>query len=132
MNKFERAVAHTALGLACVAGVSFAFRALPSAQAATAPSADHTVAIVDVLQVAEKLFLSPKYLPAREAMLKEKQGQVETLQKELQDLVTKIQSAGQNSPEAEPLRQQYQAQAPSFNKLREDANSELNTLSTQQ
>lgn len=134
MNKVERVVAYAGIGAACVFGSFLASRALETrAHAAGAAWLEGgKIATVDVLEISEKLFMSDRYKPARETMLKEKQGQIETLQAALQDLAQKIQAAGENSPESEPMRQQLQAQSQSFGQIRDMANNDLNALSTQQ
>jgi Skp family chaperone for outer membrane proteins len=134
MKKVERVMAYAGFGAACVVGSFLAVRTFETPAHASAAGFQEAgkIAVVDVLEVSEKLFMSDRYMPAREAMLKEKQEQIKTLQDALQELAQKVQAAGQNSPDAQALRQQYEAQAQSFGQVRDSANNELNTLSTQQ
>lgn len=134
MNKAERFLTCAGIGAACIVGSFLATSVAHTPAFAAAPYADDSskIAIVDLLEVSEKLFMSPRYMPTRETMLKEKQEQIKTLQTSLQELGQKIQAMGQNSPDAQALIQQYQAQNEEFTKTRESANKDLDELSTQQ
>jgi Skp family chaperone for outer membrane proteins len=134
MNYSQRLLTTAGVGAACAFGALLAVKTgqTPAfARAMGAPEDNAKIATIDVLEVAERLFMSDRYLPARETLLKEKQGQIESLQASLQDLGQKIQAAGQ-SPDSEAMRQQYQQQAQAFNQARDLANNDLNSLSTQQ
>lgn len=90
------------------------------------------IACLDVLDVAEKLFLGDRYASTREQALKEKQSQRDALQAGLTDLQQKIIAAGQESPEGKQLIPTYQVKAKELQEFEQTANTDLNTLSTNQ
>lgn len=90
------------------------------------------IAVIDVLEVAEKMFQAEPYAPIREKALKEKEAQRDALQSGVTELQQKIVAAGQETPEGRLMIPTYQAKDQELQLFMRGADVELNQLSTSQ
>lgn len=136
MNKIERLFIYSGVGVAVALGLGW--RGLGTnagATIATAEQADSVrIATADVLTLVEKLASSDRYLPAREEKVKSLRAPIDLLQKELDELRTKITAIPdfQNSAEAQPLIQQFQTKSQNMQTLQQTAQSEAESFNTNQ
>ncbi|GEM_PF-1101001 len=134
MHKAERVLAYGGILASLAVGLGFYLGSTQSVARATggfvAPNG--RIAAVDVFAVTKKLLESDRYAPARDAMAKERNATLEETNKELADLRAKIEAAGQNSPEAAPMIQEFQAKAQTYRESQTKAQEEFNQLLSSQ
>lgn len=128
MSSSQRAFLGGVVAVSLIGVCAFQLGAGRTGRVADAPH----FAVVDVLAVSEKLFLSERYAPAREGRIKEKQDQINAMQSSIEELVGNIQKAGQTSPEGKAMIESYQAKNTELNTLRQKATEELSAFSTEQ
>lgn len=97
----------------------------------TAP-APVRLATLDSLAVVEKLVLSDKYAPARDALALEKNKAMEPLAKTMDDILAKAKLLQNGSPELQTLQQQYQQAERQLEQLGAAAKQELEALNVKQ
>lgn len=134
MHKAERVLAYGGVFASLALGLGFYLGSTQSVAHATGgfQASNGRIAAVDVFAVAKKLLESDRYAPARDAMAKERNAGLEAVNKELGDLRAKIEAAGQNSPEAAPMIQEFQAKAQAYRESQTKAQEEFNTLLSSQ
>lgn len=106
MRQLTRAM--VLVGMIGVAGASaMVFSNRATAQASTTPAPALRMATVDLLDVVERMVLSDKYKPARDAFTDTQRETLQPLIAELQALAQQGQTATQGTPEFQNLVQQY-------------------------
>lgn len=130
MHKAERVLAYGGIFASLALGTGFYFGSTQSTARATGELAlsNGRIAAVDVFEATKKLLESDRYAPAREAMAKERNASLDGYNKDLTDLRTKIETAGQSSPEAAPMIAEYQAKAQGYQEAKAKAQEEFNGL----
>ncbi len=133
MRNAERILAYGGILASMAVGLGFYLGSTQSVARATALQASNgRIAAVDVFTATKKLLESDRYSPARDAMAKERNAALEATNKELGDLRAKIEAAGQNSPEAAPMIQEFQAKAQTYRESQTKAQEEFNQLLSSQ
>mgnify|MGYP001239187459 CR=1 FL=1 len=135
MKKIERLFIYSGVGIAVALGLGWrGIGTSASATIATAQADAVRIATADVLTLVEKLASSDRYLPAREEKVKSLRAPIDLLQKELDELRTKITAIPdfQNSAEAQPLIQQFQTKSQNMQTLQQTAQSEAEGFNTAQ
>jgi Skp family chaperone for outer membrane proteins len=106
-------------------------RALSPAPQAPA-SAPVRIATVDTLAVVERLVLSEKFAPARDALAADKNKAMEPLAKALDDFEARAKLLQPGAPELKPLQEQYQQTQRQLDQMAEAARREVEALNVKQ
>lgn len=96
-----------------------------TAQGSAAPAPTVRIASVDLLDVVERMVLSDKYKPARDAFTDGQRASLQPLVAELQALAQQGQTTAQDSPEFQTLVQQYTAKQQELQQKNEDAQNAI-------
>jgi Skp family chaperone for outer membrane proteins len=134
MNKIEKLVVCGSLAACVTLGLGLNGLIAPALAHNSAVADGNRIATVDVLSVVEKLASSDRYMPAREEKIKSLRAPIEVLQKELDELRTKITAIPdfQTNAEAQPLIQQFQQKNQTMQSFTQQAQTEAESFNTGQ
>lgn len=135
MKKIERLFIYSGVGIAIALGLGWhGVGTTASANINLAQADAVRIATADVLSLVEKLASSDRYLPAREEKMKALRTPIEQLQKELDDLRTKITNIPdfQTNAEAQPEIQKFQQKTQNLQAMQQAAQSEAENFNTSQ
>ncbi|MEM7755690.1 MAG: OmpH family outer membrane protein [Planctomycetota bacterium] len=130
MSRAERFFVYTAALVALAAGLG----SLTIDRTATASNhaAEHNAATVNVLDLMQESLQQEPFLSEREGVAAEFTAQIQTAEAEVQRLQQELQLGGATAPNAQMLRQQYQAAAQRLQQIGGDATNQFQTLSARQ
>lgn len=115
-----------ALGAAAMSSRAFS----PAPQAAS--SAPARIATVDALAVVEKLVLSDKYAPARDALALERNKAIEPLDAKLKDIEARAKLLQAGAPEIKGMQEEYQATQRQIDQMVDAGRRDLEALNVKQ
>lgn len=127
---FSRVIVGAALVVALGAAVmtSRAFSPLPQG-ASAAPA---RIATVDSLAVVEKLVLSDKYAPARDALALERNKAIEPLDAKLKDIEARAKLLQAGAPEIKGMQEEYQTTQRQIDQMVDAGRRDLEALNVKQ
>lgn len=117
------AVAVAMIAAAGAAAVLFSNHA--TAQGTATPAPTVRIASIDILDVVERMVLSDKYRPSRDAFTQAQRDSLQPLIGELQALAQQGQTVTQGTPEFQNLVQQYTAKQQELQQKNEDAQNAI-------
>lgn len=129
-SALSRSIVVAALVVALGAAVMTSRAFTPAPQATQA--APVRIATVDTLAVVEKLVLSDKYAPARDALALEKNKAIEPLDAKVKDIEAKAKLLPQGAPELKGMQEDYQQTQRQIDQMVEAGRRDLEALNVKQ
>lgn len=124
MRHVTRAVVVVAM-IAAAGTSAILFSQHATAQGTASPAPSVRIASVDILDVVERMVLSDKYRPARDAFTQGQRDSIQPMIGELQALAMQGQNVAQGTPEFQALVQQYSAKQQELQQKNEEAQNAI-------